>query len=154
MSNFIINWWRSQQFKSALQRGDTRSAVQILQEIQKSGASFSWLEKLFRDKLQLERNLQENKHETANLRNQITAAKESKSHLLLNPNAEFIKFIYQAFKLVDHDEYKLQATGIDESIFGNFEVKLVEYLQEEFSKISDKQLAIKLEDAVEDITFV
>ncbi|MTJ29288.1 photosystem II assembly protein [Aphanizomenon sp. UHCC 0183] len=152
MSNFIINWWRSQQFKSALQRGDTRSAVQILQEIQKSGASFSWLEKLFRDKLQLERNLQENKHETANLRNQITAAKESKSHLLLNPNAEFIKFIYQAFKLVDHDEYKLQATGIDESIFDNFEVKLVEYLQEEFSKISDKQLAIKLEDAVEDIT--
>ena len=84
MSNFIINWWRSQQFKSALQRGDTRSAVKILQEIQKSGASFSWLEKLFRDKLQLEQNSQEHKRETANLRKQITEAKESKSHLLLN----------------------------------------------------------------------
>jgi len=30
MSNFIINWWRSQQFKSALRRGDTH---QFLTEI-------------------------------------------------------------------------------------------------------------------------
>jgi len=151
MSNFIINWWRSQKFKSALQRGDTRSAVQVLQEIQKSGASFSWLEKLFRDKLQLEQNSQEYKRETANLRNQITAVQKSKSHLLLKSDAEFIKYIYQAFKLVDHDEYKLQATGIDERIFDDFEVRLVEYLQEEFSKIPEQQLAIKLEDALDDI---
>ena len=151
MSNFIINWWRSQQFKSALQRGNTRSAVKILQEIKKSGASFSWLEKLFRDKLQLEQNSQEHKRETANLIKQITEAKESKSHLLLNLDADFIKHIYEAFKLVEHDEYKLQATGIDESIFDDFEVRLVEYLQEEFSKISEQQLVIKLEDALEDI---
>jgi hypothetical protein len=144
MSNFVINWWRSQQFKSALQRGDTRSAVKILQEIQKSGASFSWLEKLFRDKLQLEQNSQEHKRETANLRKQITEAKESKSHLLLNLDADFIKHIYEAFKLVEHDEYKLQATGIDESIFDDFEIRLVEYLQEEFSKIPEQQLVIKL----------
>jgi len=152
MSNFIINWWRSRKFKSALQRGDTRSAVQILQEIQKSGASFSWLEKLFRDKLHLERNLQENQRETANLRKQITEAQKLKSHLLLNPDAEFIKYIYEAFKLVHHDEYKLQVTGIDKRIFDDFEVKLVEYLQEEFSKIPKQQLAINLQDAVEDIT--
>ena len=151
MSNFVINWWRSQQFKSALQRGDIRSAVKILQEIQKSGASFSWLEKLFRDKLQLEQNSQEHKRETANLRKQITEAKESKSHLLLNLDADFIKHIYEAFKLVEHDEYKLQATGIDESIFDDFEVRLVEYLQEEFSKIPEQQLVIKLEDALDDI---
>jgi hypothetical protein len=151
MSNFVINWWRSQQFKSALQRGDIRSAVKILQEIQKSGASFSWLEKLFRDKLQLEQNSQEHKRETANLIKQITEAKESKSHLLLNLDADFIKHIYEAFKLVEHDEYKLQATGIDESIFDDFEIRLVEYLQEEFSKIPEQQLVIKLEDALEDI---
>ena len=66
MSNFVINWWRSQQFKSALRRGNIQRAIQILQEIKKSGASFSWLEKLFRDKLQLERNSQEHKCETAN----------------------------------------------------------------------------------------
>ncbi|MEC4814591.1 MAG: hypothetical protein SAK29_15140 [Scytonema sp. PMC 1069.18] len=63
----IANWWRSHQFKFALQRGDTRLAIQLLQEIQKSGARFSWLEKLFRDKLQSERYLQQYKSELANL---------------------------------------------------------------------------------------
>ncbi|MCX7595370.1 MAG: hypothetical protein N2235_16740 [Fischerella sp.] len=54
MSNPIGNWWRSQQFKSALIKGYSRLAMQILQEIQKSGAKFSWLERLFRDKVQVE----------------------------------------------------------------------------------------------------
>ncbi|MDZ7955508.1 hypothetical protein [Nostoc sp. DedQUE09] len=51
MNNLIVNWWQSQQLKFSLKRGDIRRAVQLLQEIQKSGARFSWLEKLFRDKL-------------------------------------------------------------------------------------------------------
>ncbi|MEA5577787.1 photosystem II assembly protein [Anabaena sp. UHCC 0451] len=151
MSNFIINWWRSQQFKSALKRGDTRSAVQILQEIKKSGANFSWLEKLFRDKLQLERTFQENKRDAENLRKQLTETSQQKSTFLLKPDTEFITYINKGCKLLQHDEYKLQVTGIDERIFEDFEIRLVEYLQEEFSKISDKQLAIKLEDALEDI---
>lgn len=155
MSNFIINWWRSQQLKSALRRSDHESAVKILQEIQKSGASFSWLEKLFRDKLQLERSSQENKREITNLKKQITEATESKSHLSLKPDREFIKYIYQTFELVDHDEYKLQVTGIDQSIFDDLEVALFKYLQEQFSKItkqkSEQKLIIDLKDALDDI---
>lgn len=155
MSNFIINWWRSQQLKSALRRSDHQSAVKILQEIQKSGASFSWLEKLFRDKLQLERTSQENKREITNFKKQITEATESKSHLSLKPDREFIKYIYQTFELVDHDEYKLQVTGIDQSIFDDLEVALFKYLQEQFSKItkqkSEQKLIIDLKDALDDI---
>ncbi len=151
MSNFVINWWRSQQFKSALRRGNIQRAIQILQEIKKSGASFSWLEKLFRDKLQLEHSFQDNKRNSENLRKQLTEASQQKSNLLLTPDPEFIKYINQVFKLVQHDEYKLQATGIDERIFEDFEARLVEYLQEEFSKIPNNQLSIKLEDALEDI---
>ncbi|MDB9486616.1 photosystem II assembly protein [Dolichospermum circinale CS-537/01] len=155
MSNFIINWWRSQQLKSALRRSNHQSAVKILQEIQKSGASFSWLEKLFRDKLQLERTSQENKREITNLKKQITEATESKSHLSLKPDREFIKYIYQTFELVDHDEYKLQVTGIDQSIFDDLEVALFKYLQEQFSKItkqkSEQKLIIDLKDALDDI---
>lgn len=155
MSNFIINWWRSQQLKSALRRSDHQNAVKILQEIQKSGASFSWLEKLFRDKLQLEMISQENKREITNLKKQITEATESKSHLLLKPDREFIKYIYQTFELVDHDEYKLQVTGIDQSIFDDLEVALFKYLQEQFSKItkqkSEQELIIDLKDAFDDI---
>ncbi|MEH2335475.1 photosystem II assembly protein [Nostoc sp.] len=150
MNNPIVNWWRSQQFKLSLKRGDIRRAVQLLQEIQKSGATFSWLEKLFRDKLQLERYFQEYKRQTETLSEQLTAFQQ-KANLILLPDEEFIKYIYKVFNLIEHDEYKLQSTGIDERIFDDFESRLVEYLKEEFSKIPDKQLFIKLEDALEDI---
>ncbi|MHC5727208.1 MAG: photosystem II assembly protein [Nostoc sp.] len=151
MNNPIINWWRSQQLKLSLKRGDIRRAVQLLQEIQKSGATFSWLEKLFRDKLQLERYSQEYKRQTETLTKQLTEASQQKTNLILIPDEEFVKYIYKVFNLIQHDEYKLQSTGIDERIFDDFESTLVEYLKEEFSKIPEKQLFIKLEDALDDI---
>ncbi|MEH1834008.1 MAG: photosystem II assembly protein [Nostoc sp.] len=151
MNNSIVNWWRSQQFKLSLKRGDIRRAVQLLQEIQKSGATFSWLEKLFRDKLQLERYSQEYKRQTETLSKQLTEASQQKANLILMPDEKFVKYIYNIFNFIQHDEYKLQSTGIDERIFDDFESTLVEYLKEEFSKIPDKQLFIKLEDALEDI---
>ncbi|BAY76241.1 hypothetical protein NIES25_26900 [Nostoc linckia NIES-25] len=150
MNNLLANWWRSQQFKSALRYGNTQRAVQLLQEIKKSGARFSWLERLFRDKLLLERSSKEDKQEIANLSRKITNSPKVINDLL-TPEEEVIKFIYQNFNLIQHDKYKVQATGIDERIFYDFESTLVEYLQEELSKISDKQLAKKLEDAFDDI---
>ncbi|MDB9374100.1 photosystem II assembly protein [Nodularia sphaerocarpa] len=151
MSNTIANWWRSQQFNSALKRGDTKKAVQLLQAIQKSGASFSWIEKLFRDKLQLDRYSQDYKREIDNLTKQITSAPNKTDNITLAADEKFIKFIYETFNLVQHDKYKLQVTGIDQEIFDGLEASLVEYLQAEFSKFSEQQLAIKLEDALEDI---
>ena len=151
MSNPIANWWRSQQFNSALKRGDTKKAVQLLQAIQKSGVSFSWIEKLFRDKLQLDRYSHDYKREIENLTKQITSAPHQTDNLTLAPDENFIKFIYETFNLVQHDEYKLQVTGIDQEIFDGLEASLVEYLQAEFAKMSEQQLAIKLEDALEDI---
>jgi len=66
-------------------------------------------------------------------------------------NQELIDFVHEHFKLIEHDENKLQCTGVDERIFDDFEAKLVKYLQEEFSKIPDKKLVVKLQDALEDI---
>ncbi|MDZ7958903.1 MAG: photosystem II assembly protein [Aulosira sp. DedQUE10] len=152
MSNVIANWWRSQQFKLALSCGDTQKAVKILQNIQKSGARFSWLEKLFRDKLQLERYSLEYKREIENLSKNSTELPQLQTDTIkLSLNEKFVNSVYQKFQLIQHDKYKIQSTGIDEDIFYAFENKLVEYLQEEFSKIPGKQLAIKLEDAFEDI---
>ncbi|BAT55285.1 involved in functional assembly of photosystem II [Nostoc sp. NIES-3756] len=151
MSNVIANWWRSQQFKLAVSRGDNKNAVKILQEIQKSGAKFSWLEKLFRDKLRLERLSQESQDEIANLRQQLTVIPESKPDLLLTPSSDFIDFISQTFNLVQHDKYKLQATGIEERIFEYLETQLVDYINDEFSKFPEQQLSKKLADAIDDI---
>ncbi|MBW4477346.1 MAG: photosystem II assembly protein [Tolypothrix brevis GSE-NOS-MK-07-07A] len=162
MSNAIANWWRSQQFKSALKRGNTQVAIKLLQEIKKSGAKFSWLEKLFRDKLQLENSSQQDKREVANLSFKLTEALQQQENLnevafdkqdsfILKPEAEFINFISKAFKLIEHDVTKLQSTGLDERIFDDFEARLVEYIKEEFSRIPDNKLKIKIEHALEDI---
>ncbi|AFZ60857.1 photosystem II assembly protein [Anabaena cylindrica FACHB-243] len=164
MNNFIINWWRSQKFKSALQRGDTRSAVQILQEIKKSGANFSWLEKLFRDKLQLERTFQENKRDTENLRKQLTEASQQTDEYklqlafdysadnLLKPNQEFIQQTLNNFELFNKDEPKIQCTGLDINIFDELEKYLVEYLEDELKKKSlNKGFWEDLKIASEDI---
>lgn len=163
MSNAIANWWRSQQFKSALKRGDTQVAIKLLQEIQKYGAKFSWLEKLFRDKLQLESYSQQDKREVANLSFKLTEALQKLENLntevafdkqdsfILKPEAEFINFVFKAFNLIEHDVNKLQSTSLYERIFDDFEARLVDYLKEEFSRIPDKKLRIKIEDALEDI---
>jgi hypothetical protein len=151
MSNLIINWWRSQQFKLALQRGDTQKAIRILQEIQKSGARLSWLEKLFKNKLLLERDSREYKREYKQITQQIVEYQKSKSENKLKTNPKFIDYIYQVFKIINHDKNKLQVTGIDEELFNNLELILVEYLQQEFSKFSEQTLVIKLKEALEDI---
>ena len=130
-----------------------------LQEIQKSGARFSWLEKLFRDKLQLERYSQQYKQEAATLSsklNKVFQQQENRDPVFLDyfklaHNQEFIDFVHEHFKLIEHDENKFQCTGTDKRIFDDFEAKLVEYLREEFTKIPDEQLVVKLQDALEDI---
>ncbi|WP_016870743.1 hypothetical protein [Fischerella thermalis] len=159
MNKFIANWWRSQQFKLAISRGNTRQAMQLLQEIQKSGARLSWLEKLFRDKLQLEIYSQQYKQEVKSLKNKLNDAlqelenintQEQNSQVLV-PEQEFIESVYKNFNLKYHDQTKLQCTGINQDIFNDLEENLIAYLQDELSKIPQKQLKLKLEDALEDI---
>ncbi len=160
MIKLISNWWRSFQFKLALQQGNKLQAIKLLRVIEKSGARLSYLEKLFRDKLQLEDSAKQYKQETAILSGKLNTALqeleqkpaiENKPNLTLTPEQEFINFIYKTFNLIQHDDNKLQCTGIDERIFDDFEAQLVEYLKSEFSRIPDKQLIVKLEDALEDI---
>lgn len=163
MSNPFANWWQSQRLKIALLKGDTQKAVQLLQAIQKSGVKFSWLEKLFRDKLKFERSYQEYQQEKETLTGKLHDALQQLEDIklqtkfptsdndFLKTDNEFIKHIYKTFNLLVHDENKIQCTGIDERIFDDFEAQLVDYLKDEFNKIPDERLSVKLQDALEDI---
>ena len=166
MNNLISKWWRSFQFKLFLQQDNKLQAIKLLRVIEKSGAKLSYLERLFRDKLQLEDSAKQYKQETKILSSKLNTAlqeleqkpdlkiaveNQNRDNFRLTSDPEFIKFIHKAFNLIKHDENKLQCTGIDERIFDDFEAQLVEYLKEEFNRIPDKQLDIKLEDALEDI---
>ena len=158
MSNTIANWLRSRQFKSALKQSDTRVAKQLLQEIQNSGAKLSWLEKLFRDKLQSDESGYESEREAAAARRQLTEVRqnleafsrqkleleeslrqrsqklfEPTESFLLTPNSDYIKFIIQQFQILDIDEHIIQCTGINSNIFEPLENKLAEYLDNEFN---------------------
>jgi hypothetical protein len=163
MSNLIANWWRSRQFNAALRKGNNRLAEQLFQQIQNSSAKLSFLEKIFRDKLQFERDSLQYKREIVRLKEKLQQADQKIAELeqklelarddnsCLQSDLEFIKFVSKSFKLIEHDENKLQCTGIDQRIFNDLEASLVEFLQEEFSKYSPGVLSSKIREAVEDI---
>jgi hypothetical protein len=155
MNNVIANWWRSQRFKFAIRSGDLRNTNKILQEIQKSGTSLSWEEKLFRDKQQIESVLQESNRELASLKRRFLEASKQQNHqlnnFLLSPDLAFIDHINKVFQIVDYDEHKIQVTGIDQQIFDGFESGLVEYLEEEFNKFSQQKVASQLKESLEDL---
>lgn len=154
MTNPIVHWWRSRQFRAALAQGKTRQAKQLLQEIQKSGAKLSLLEKQFRDKLKAEEFAQKSKQEVAALRKKLSLLEfpdfevellkqqlESyQAENLVQPNEEFIQSVLQSFKILEIDEHLLQCTGIYREVFDEFEASLGAYLKEELYKINRDSL--------------
>lgn len=163
MINPLINWWRSQQFSTALKQGNTRKAEQLLKEIQNSTTRLSSLEKLFQDKLQSDRSTYEHKKEAVTLREQLSQALERIEELeqnegfeqsapsLFKPAPQLIHYISNSFQLIQHDEHKLQCTGIDELVFDKFESSLVEYLKQEFGKSHHDKIKIGIKEAYNDI---
>jgi hypothetical protein len=162
MSNPLVNWWRSRQFNAALKQGNERQAKQLLQEIENSGTKLSWLEQLFRKKLQSEQSLFLYKRDLASLSGRLKPALQKIEELeqkqkfyeddnLLVPNADFIQFIRTSFNFIEHDEYKLQSTGIERHIFDDFEAKLSDFLQTELEKIPKDVLNSELDNAIKDI---
>ncbi len=111
MSNPLANWWRRYQFHSALKQGNTRLAEQLLQESQNLGIRLSWLQKLFKDKLQSEQSAYEYNKEAVTLQRKLSQALQKVEKLeqtisfnlhencLLLPEPKFVEFVTNSFKL-------------------------------------------------------
>lgn len=164
MTNLVVNWWRSIKFRAALKKGDNRLARQLLQEIQKSGGKLSLLERQFKETIQLKKSLRNNTQELKTIKFQYNQACQRIENLeklvdffppddfLLIPDAEFVRFIVKTCQITEHDEGKLQCTGIDERTFNEFEASLVEYLKSEFyNNIKSDRFKKELKEAQEDI---
>lgn len=104
MTNVIANWWRSRQFHTALKQNNTRLAERLLEDIQKSGAKLSVLEKLFKDKLRFEQYSRDYKQQLTGLYREIGLAELEK------PSPKFVDFISSKFKLIEHDESLIECT--------------------------------------------
>ena len=77
MSNLIANWLRSRQFYTALKKGNTRLAQELLEDTQKVGSKLSLLERVFKDKLHCEKTLAQYEREVLVLREQISQASQT-----------------------------------------------------------------------------
>ncbi len=152
MTNPLANWWRSYQFSSALKQGNEKRAKRILQQIEKAGVKLSWLEKLYQQKVETEKDLTFYQRELASVSNQLKRI--SRSSNILTPDADFVKFILENFQIQELDRTKLQCTGIYEAIFYDFEASLAAYLQAEFKKIDSHSLKNCLIAANEDISLL
>jgi hypothetical protein len=147
MINWLINKWRSYQFRQALQQNNYVKAQILLKEIERSGVRLSWLERLFKKQLESEQSLTFYRREFAHLSQKTKAASN-----YLKQEFNFIDFIYNTFKLVEHDRHKIQCTGIDNQVFNELEKSLVDFLQEEINKIPKERLTLELKQALQDLT--
>lgn len=165
MINLIVNLWRSVKFCLALYKGNTNQAEKILRQIEKSGVKLTWIEKLFRDKLQTENNFRTYRQQSAAQYRQLSEFRQKLEDLarnysqfppaLLSYIPEFIESLSKDFKLIEHDANMLQCTGIDRSIFDEFEAKLADFIKDEFHRLSErKNFSLLLEDAIEDINLL
>ncbi len=165
MNNPLANWWRSQKFNQAVKSQNNRLAHKLLKEIQNSGAKLSWQEKLFKDRLQLEKLLQqrndrikEGDRHLAELEVQLSFGQLDDSlaridELTLFPNTKFIEYISKAFKLIECDASMVQCTGIDDKVFNNFEQHLAGFIKNEINKLNREKNNVDylLKQAIDDI---
>ena len=159
MINLLTRWWRSHQFKTAIRQGNDLKAKKILKSIEKSGKILSCCEQLFKEKIQLEESLQEQKRQTAKLRKKVIKTeplltvieKSSYGSSMLPLDRDFIDFIEREFKIQYLDENLIQCTGIHAREFYHLEDELAIFLESEIEKVPSKIRNTALQEALNDI---
>src|SRR6476661_3392964 len=120
MSNPLVNWWRSHKFNETVKSQNNRVAKQLLKQIENSGAKLSWQQKLFKERLQLEKLLQKksNRIKEADrhleeLEMQLSFGQLDDSlaridQLTLFPDTKFIEYIENLSRQKNNLDYLLQ----------------------------------------------
>ncbi|MEG4025986.1 photosystem II assembly protein [Microcoleus sp. S13C4] len=165
MSNPVVNWWRSHKFNEAVKSQNNRVAKQLLKQIENSGTKLSWQQKLFKERLQLEKLLEkkndrikEADRHLAELEVQLSFGQVDDlrariDELTLFPDTKFIEYVSQSFKLIECDASMIQCTGIDDKVFNNFEQHLAGFIKNELNKLSREKNNVDylLKQAIDDI---
>ena len=165
MNNPLANWWRSQKFNRAVKSQNNRLAKQLLKEIQNCGAKLSWQQKLFKERLQLEKLLQqkndrikEGDRRLEELEVQLGFGQLDDSlaridQLTLFPDTKFIEYIKNSFKMTECDASMIQCTGIDEKVFNEFEKHLAGFIKNELNNLSRQKTNVDslLKQAIDDL---
>ncbi|MGC1396575.1 MAG: hypothetical protein WA828_20115, partial [Coleofasciculaceae cyanobacterium] len=111
---------------------------------------------IFKKKLHSEQSLSVQKEEFASVSKSLKLAlqkikKLEDNNQLLTPNPDFIQFIRESLIYLEHDQHKLQCTGIENNVFDDFEVSLADFLQSELAKLSQDLQLSELDIAIKDL---
>lgn len=153
MNNIVANWWRSRQFRKALNQGNCDRAQKILQEILKSGARLSDLERLFQENQKL---VGANQELNRRQRQLLTVRRSTVERALTNSSflpidSELIRDISDKFEIERIDRHLLQCTGIDRHIFSPLEAIVSNFLEKEFRETRETSRKDNLQTALQDL---
>ena len=149
MINWLSNFWYDYQLKIALKQGKQNKAKKIIKHLETSSQKLSCFASLYKQQLINNNSLTYYQEEITRLTHQL--AETTSDKFQLQPQPEFINYIYQCFKLNEVDRHLIQSTGIDKPVFTDLEVALVEFLATEFEKIPDEKRDRELTKALEDL---
>ncbi|AFZ10160.1 hypothetical protein Osc7112_5966 [Oscillatoria nigro-viridis PCC 7112] len=165
MSNPLVNWWRSHKFNEAVKSQNNLVAKQLLKQIENSGAKLSWQQKLFKERVQLEKllhkkndRIKEAERHLEELEMQLSFGQLDDSlarsdRLTLFPDTKFIEYIENRFTMTECDASMIQCTGIDDQVFNGFEQHLAGFIKNEINNFGRQQnnLDYLLQQAIDDI---
>ena len=145
----IQSWLYNWQLKQAIEREKLNRADRFLKKLESLEVELPLIAKLYRHKLTAEKLVKNYQRETVILNQRLRDT--SDFGYFLKANIHFIEHIHRVFKLIEHDRYKVQVTGIDRPIFEQLEIALSEFVEREIEKLKPPVKQRKLQEAIDDL---
>jgi hypothetical protein len=138
---FLKTIWQLSVIKKEINNQNFHKAERLILSRQRLGHKITLLEKLYLEN----RQLLSQSPQISGLSTSSPAIKSSKTSPFFDLNPNFIDYIHQLFKYIEHDFAKIQCTGIEKPIFDEIEYYLVDFLEKEINKINLNEQCKKLE---------
>ncbi|QHV00384.1 Slr0286 family photosystem II assembly protein [Synechocystis sp. CACIAM 05] len=146
MIKFIKGIWQLQIIKSEISRGNTKLAEHLILTRKKQGYRLSLLEKVFLENQRNQKKLKESKDKLSSNASDLLVLK-------FPVQKQLTAQINTSFRLVSHDDHKIECTGIEKLIFAKLETELVNFLQKIITTndLSDDQIKKRIDEAHRDL---
>ncbi len=146
MIKFIKGLWQLKIIKKEISKGNTKLAEHLILTRKRQGYKLSLLEKLFLENQRNEKKLKE--------RNDKFPVQVAEPLVQKFPtHHQLITQINSNFRLISHDDHKIECTGIEKLVFTKLENELANFLQKIIasSDLSDSQIKQRMNEAHKDL---
>lgn len=147
MSNPFTNWLQSRKFTAALKQNNIQFAQELLEKKQRLGVKLSLIEKVFRDKLQLEQNSKEYEREVLILRKQTTQNSQNIQELTnkIQQLEKSVKDVHNQLKYKEQEVVSIQQQLEARKQENQGLYDQIEYKEQEFISVQ-QQLQVRKQE--------